>query len=183
MIHTTISFLRGINVSGQKKIKMADLKELYESVGYARVRTYIQSGNVLFDAAEKCPDPSPICQAIKQKYGFEVEILNVDPDDWAEILTFRPWTEDDGQVKDHVYLAYLSAEPTAENIQRLVDFNHGSGEWILKGRTIYFHCPAGYGQSKLNNNLFESKLKVTATTRNWRTSEIMLEMAREKEGK
>lgn len=177
---TTLSFLRGINVSGQKKIKMADLKALYESLGYARVRTYIQSGNVLFDAPQQCPDPRAIMDAIRAQYGFEVEVLNVDPADWAEILTFKPWTDEAGNVKDHVYIAYLSAEPTEANVQRLRDFDHGSGEWILKGRVIYFHCPQGYGQSKLNNNLFEAKLKVVATTRNWRTSEIMLELAREK---
>ncbi len=75
-MHTFISMLRGINVSGQKSIKMIDLKALYESLGFSQVQTYIQSGNVVFEAEESDRQKviSAIQVAISKKYGFDVPI-------------------------------------------------------------------------------------------------------------
>ena len=77
-----IALLRGINVSGQKKIKMSDLKLLFEDLGFQNVETYIQSGNVIFSSKEKSIKKleSKISSGIKSKYGFDVPVLVINPD-------------------------------------------------------------------------------------------------------
>ena len=170
-----ISILRGINVSGQKKIKMADLKALYEQLGFKNVQTYIQSGNVVFERDETNPKKLEqlIFDGIKKQYGFEVPNLILSPTEVEDALNKNPFKD-----IDKMYFTFLADIPTKENIEKLYTYNFEEEYYELIGKVVYFHCPNGAGRAKMSNNFFESKLKVMATSRNLNTTKKLLEMAK-----
>lgn len=153
---------------------MADLKSLYESLGYQNVRTYIQSGNVVFNCTEA--DVSKLIASIEKKnletYDFEVLILVLTPKEIEDALNNNPFEE-----KEKTYFTFLANEPEQEKIDQLKKVDYSPEQYLIKGEVIYVYPPNGYGKTKLNNNFFEKKLKVSATTRNWKTTNKLLEMA------
>lgn len=167
-----ISLLRGINVSGQKKIKMAELKALYESLGLARVVTYIQSGNVLFDSDEADPVTVQHClqAAIAERFGFDVPVLVRTSEELDEAIARCPFGDIDIETQGTQYLVtFLSHAPAPEHLERLQSYAHESESLVVRERLVYLHCPNGYGRSKLSNTLLERVLVVTGTSRNWKT--------------
>ena len=167
-----ISLLRGINVAGQKKILMKDLKALYESLGFADVVTYIQSANVLFSSEVKEETAiEQISQAIISKqYSFDVPVQVREVSDFENIIKNCPFSElnlvEEGT---RVMVTFLDAQPTDENTEKLITYVQEPERLVLVGREVYLHCPNGYGKTKLSNNFLENKLKVGATTRNWKS--------------
>ena len=175
-----ISILRGINVSGQKKILMADLKTLYENLGFKNVTTYIQSGNVIFTSAKKLSNTelaAVIEKAIKKQYGFDVPVITKTVDEWNKIIAANPFVKKKGIDLDRLYVTFLSQPPEEENIKKAESFAYPPDEFIITDLAIYMYVPVSYGNSKLSNNFFETKLKVTATTRNWKTVLTLAELA------
>ncbi|MEM6764360.1 MAG: DUF1697 domain-containing protein [Bacteroidota bacterium] len=172
---TYISLLRGINVSGQKKIKMADLRTLLAETGLRDVRTYIQSGNIIcpFEKGEEVLSQH-IQGAIQKSYGFEVEVFSYPSAFFEKTIQENPYVE---EKIGRSYVTFLSDIPEAEKVESLQEVDYAPEEWHLIGNRIYFYSPLGYGRAKMNNNFFEKKLKVHATTRNWRTVLKMREMA------
>ena len=175
-----ISILRGINVSGQKKIKMADLKCLYENLGFTNVVTYIQSGNVIFDSeiSAKKTLKQLIEKQISLEYGFDVPVIIRTHLDFKQIIADCPFGEfnlfEDGTK---VLLTLLADTPKAENIARLMTYVKAPEQLTVKDQHVYLHCPNGYGRSKLSNVFIENKLKVQATTRNWKTVHKLFELS------
>lgn len=171
---TFISILRGINVSGQKKIKMADLKNLYEDLGFKNVQTYIQSGNVVFEYKEVTISElqQMIFDTIHKHYGFEVPNLILSPIAIETALKKNPFKD-----IDKMYFTFLAETPTKENIEKLYTYSFDEEYYELIGKVVYFHCPNGAGRAKMSNNFFENKLKVMATSRNLNTTKKLLEMA------
>ncbi len=112
---TYIALLRGINVSGQKKIRMADLKAHLEELGWEGIHTYIQSGNIVFRSTDG--NPGQLAQKIKQKlqdkYGFEVPTLVLDPRELMHIIRNNPFTRDPGTAEDRLYVTFLFDTPRA----------------------------------------------------------------------
>ncbi len=160
--------LRGINVGGQKKINMEDLKKIYESIELKFVKTYIQSGNVIFQYSNtnttKLADK--IESKIKQYFKFDVSVLIRTKSEFHTVIKNNPFCNKDPS-KTHV--TFLTDTPTdipKDDINKLKD---KSEEFFIHGKQVYLLFPNGYGKSKLNNMFFERKLKVTATTRNWKT--------------
>ena len=164
-----LSILRGINVSGQKIIKMADLKVLYENMGFKNVTTYIQSGNVIFQTTNSKNLAEKIDKQIHQQYNFNVPILILTLEEIQEAISGNPFLKEKNIELDKLHVTFLSNQPTTENVDKIKDLNHQHDRFYLSGNVIYIYCPGGYGSTKLNNNFFENKLKVTATTRNWKT--------------
>lgn len=171
---TYISILRGINVSGQKKIKMADLKALYEKLGFSDVQTYIQSGNVVFKAKETEANKLEklIFDAIQKEYGFDVPNLILTAKEVEEALNNNPFKD-----IEKMYFTFLTETPQQENIEKLKTYSFEEEYYELNGKVIYSHFPNGAGRAKMNNNFFENKLKVMATSRNLNTTQKLLEMA------
>lgn len=171
-----ISMLRGINVSGQKKIIMEGLKKLYESLGFKKVQTYIQSGNVIFQSTEA--DSSSVIQKIEKKitkvYGFEVSVLIRTPKELCQVIARIPFTK---QEAEKSYVTFLSDVPVEVPTDEINKAKNSSEKFKIIGKEIYFYCPTGYGKTKLSNNFFEKKLKLSATTRNWNTVNKLLEIA------
>ena len=177
---TYISLLRGINVSGQKSIKMADLKKLYESLGFNDVVSYLQSGNVVFSAPKTATAKleTKIQEAIQKKYGFDVAMFVLEPATMHRIRQTNPYLKKKGIDLTRLYVTFLaelsSKLPAAANLTPPVG---STDEFKVGPQEIYLHCPGGYGKSKLSNNFFEAKLKVQATTRNWNTVCALDDMA------
>jgi uncharacterized protein (DUF1697 family) len=174
-----IVLLRGINVSGQKKIKMSDLKSLFEDLSFSKVQTYIQSGNVIFSAKEKSNKKleHKISSAIKSKFGFDVQVIVVTPDEIEYVIRNNPFLKKKKE-SERLYVTFLSENPPAENMKKLNAVDYSPEEYIIDGRYIYMFAPNGYGKAKLNNNFIENKLKVFGTTRNWRTVNKLFELSK-----
>lgn len=178
-METYIALLRGINVSGQKQIRMADLKVRLEKLGFRNVRTYIQSGNVLFD--HPTATPRELAKRIEDKiavdYGFEVPTQVLVPADFEYALHHNPFRNERAEDPKFLHVTFLEQVPDPGYIKNLEGVDYAPEEYALDGRFIFFFAPQGYGKAKMNNNFFENKLKVKATTRNWKTVNTLWEMA------
>lgn len=174
-----IVILRGINVSGQKKIIMKDLKQLVEKTGCSDVVTYIQSGNVICDYdGDDVTLKADIEQGISNQYGFDVPVQVRTPADYALIIDQCPFGEVD-LVADgtKVLLTFLADVPNDEDSAHLMTFVKAPEQLVIKDQHVYLYCPNGYGRSKLSNVFLEKKLKVQATTRNWKTVNKLYELS------
>ena len=177
---THISMLRGINVSGQKIIKMTDLKALYESAGFKDVATYIQSGNVVFKSKESDPAAvsGTIVKAIEKKYGYRVTIVIREPKEMAAVIKKNPFVGKRGVDEEKLYVGFLEAKPDPALVKGLEPLTAKSrDEYRIIGKEIYMHFPGGMGKTLFSNNFFEKHLKVAATTRNWNTVNTLCSMA------
>jgi len=172
-----IALLRGINVSGQKKIKMSDLKLLFEEIGFQNVETYIQSGNVIFSSKDLSANKleTNISSGIKKKFGFDVQVFILTPKEIENTFNNNPFIKKKKEI-EKLYVTFLSNVPLNENIQKLNSTDYSPEEYKIDGRQIYLFFPDGYGKAKLNNNLFEHKLKLNGTTRNWKTIKTLSEL-------
>ena len=169
-----IALLRGINVGGHKKILMSDLKKLFESIGFAEVETYIQSGNVVFSSDIEDDMYSKISVAIESKYGFKVPILIKKVTELTQIVTKCPFSD---EKLEKSYFILLREKPIEENLKLIENLSSEAEEFYIIDTCIYIFYSKGAGQSKLGVNFFEKKLKVTATARNYRTMAKLLELA------
>lgn len=177
-MHTYISMLRGINVSGKNSIKMDALRELYTKLGFQDAQSYIQSGNVVFKTAETDPQflQERIKQAISVQFGYDVPVLVIDQLEYAAIIKSNPYLNDESKQGEFMHLTLLAEQPDPEKLAKIDVDAYLPDCFEVLGRTIYLYCPGGYGNTKLNNGFFESKLKIAATTRNWKTSQHLLSL-------
>lgn len=171
-----LSILRGINVSGQKQIKMADLKNLYEELGLKNVKTYIQSGNVVFESKTAAKLSQKIEQKIKDHYSFDVPVIIRTKEELQKAIEHNPFLKQKNIEVDKLHITFLSEQPSKENIKATEAFDYSPDQFHISEKEVYIHCPNGYGNTKINNTFFEKKLKVGATTRNWKTSNELLKM-------
>lgn len=163
-----VSVLRGINVGGNRKIKMADLKDLLHSNGFKNVVTYIQSGNLIFDYdSDNTQDVSNLIKKIiEDNYGYDVPTISILETEFTKVFMNNPFT--DKYPIEHLHAIFLSEEPEKDMFNELKGF--AQDELIeLSGTVIYMKCDLKYAKVKLTNNFVEKKLKVNATTRNWKT--------------
>lgn len=178
-METFIALLRGINVSGQKKIKMAELRSLLEKLDFQDIQTYIQSGNIIF-RSKKLPLKKfeiLIKNIIQEKFGFDVPVIVISPAAIESVLNNNPFEKDGTKDPKKFYIVFLQEQPLQENIEKLKEVDYHPEEYILSNKIIYYYAANGAGNAKMNNNFFENKLKVNATSRNWRTTNKLLEMS------
>jgi uncharacterized protein (DUF1697 family) len=176
---TYISILRGINVSGQRKILMADLKSIYEKLGFSDVTTYIQSGNVVFRSGNGLTSPEIaqiIGKQIQGHYGFEVPIIVRTLEEMKITLSRNPFLHLPDIDQERLHVTFLSELPQKSNVDKTVLLDYPPDRFTIIEKDVYLYCPVNYGNTKLSNKFFESKLKVTATTRNWATVRRLGEM-------
>lgn len=166
-----IALLRGINVSGHRLIRMEDLRELFSEMGFKDVSTYIQSGNVIFRSgnSEAADMERLITQAIQKKYGFEAPVRIVDFEDLQIVFANNPFINNHSRDIPFLHVSFLSGIPDLEDLKKLDAKAFLPDEFFVNGNYIYLYCPNGYGRTKLTNSFFEKKLKLEATTRNWKT--------------
>ncbi len=175
---TYIALLRGINVSGQKKIPMAELRELLSNSGLENVQTYIQSGNVIFQSSEKDKKTleTIVHKAIKLHFGFDVPVLVLTPQELNQIFDDSPFPQSE---KEKSYFMFLYEKPDETLVSEVSQLNYPNEEFIITDNSVYFYCATGYGKAKCSNNFFERKLKVTATARNYKTMVKLLSLSAE----
>lgn len=178
-----IALLRGINVGGKNIIKMADLKRIFEAAGLSEVKTYIQSGNVLFKSGEEEePLRNKIEHEIETTFGFSVSVVLRTAAELEKIILNSPFSEkeiSDAEQPDaeSFYIALLASAPLQERIERLEVYRSESDEFRIVGRDVYLLFHHSIRNSKLANNL--QKLDVTATVRNWKTINKLAALAKE----
>ena len=176
---TYISMLRGINILGHNLIKMSDLQALFRDVGFRKVRTYIQSGNILFEAPRSPADKisSRIVKAIHKAYGFSVSNFVITPKELGQVIHKHPFLKKRGIDRSKLHVTFLSAAPEKTDLEKINDLPRGDEAFHCVGKAMYLYCPHGYGRTKLTNNTLERLLAVSGTTRNWRTVSKIYEMA------
>ncbi len=175
---TFIDLLRAVNVSGQNRLPMAELRAALTDEGFERVETYVQSGNVVCDAPGDDPGEhaAAVHGVIAERFGLDVAVLALTAAELAGAAAANPFAARD-QAADPKWLhvTFLAAPVEAAAFAALKLPAAGDEAAVLSadGRLIYLRLPYGYGRTKLTNAWFERALKTPATTRNWRTVQTL----------
>jgi uncharacterized protein (DUF1697 family) len=176
-----IALLRGINVSGHNRIKMAELKGLFESLEFKSVKTYVQSGNVIFDY--ESTDSMILTDEIERKinavFGFFVKTFILTVDDLENIVKRNPFAGEPNIEIDKLHITLLTDIPEINKVLSLDLKKEEDEKFLIIERCVFLYCPNGYGRTKLNNTIFERKFKTICTTRNWKTINYLLEMSKQ----
>lgn len=174
-----IALLRGINVSGQKKVKMEDLRAMCEKMSFQKVQTYIQSGNVIFESQETniATLEKAIHDQMQITFGYDVAVIVRTQAYFQKTIDNNPFliANKEADIK-LLHVTFLGAIPPIELVQKLMATDYGTDEFQIIEDKAYLYFPNGYGCTKLTNNVFEQKLKTAATTRNWNTVLKLTEM-------
>jgi len=178
-MNTYIALFRGINVGGNNPLPMKGLVTLLEQLGLKEVRTYIQSGNVVFDTARAEPNAvaGDIRQAIAARYGFAPQVLILEARELEQAMAGNPYPEGDADPKS-VHLTFLDAVPSHPDLETLAALRKSSERFTLQDKVFYLHAPEGIGRSKLAARV-EKCLGVPGTARNWRSVCRIAELARQ----
>jgi uncharacterized protein (DUF1697 family) len=181
-----IALLRGINVGGKNMIKMADLKQAFEAIGLLKVKTYIQSGNVLFESEEKEETlHKKIESKVEEAFGFPVAVILRTAEEIKQVVDNCPFSEKEiseaqSTVEgESLYVSLLSQVPSEEKIGVLSNYKGEKEEYCIKGREVFLLFRNSIRNSKLANNL--QRLDVPSTVRNWKTINKLATLAKEME--
>ena len=164
MSDVTIALLRGINVGGRNKLKMQALRDLLTGLGAHDVKTYIQSGNVVFRGDVTADD---ISTAIGEAHGFTPNVHLIKADEFQTAITNNPFSEADDEPKI-LFLYFLDSVPAEPNWDLLTPRQKPNERIELIGNVVYLHSPDGMSKSKIADKV-ERAMGVSATARNWRT--------------
>ena len=173
-----ISMLRGVNVGGNNKIKMAELKAMYESLGFSNVQTYIQSGNVVFNSKESGDEKlsKKIGSAIEKKFGFCPEVIVRTAEEMRQIAKRNPFAKRKEIEPGKLLVVFLASDP-GKSAREAVARIEAIEEIKPIGSEIYIYFPDGQGKSKLKFGLIEKACsKIAWTGRNWNTVEKLVEL-------
>jgi uncharacterized protein (DUF1697 family) len=167
-VTTYVALLRAVNVGG-RVLPMADLRAAFTDMDYSDARTYIQTGNVVFDAsASPTKLRSRIEHGLEVRFGHGIGVVLRSRAQLAAIIDHNPLL---GARRDpkRLHVTFLASTPQSSRASGLDTEAFLPDEFRLAGREVYVHCPGGYGRTKINNSFFERALGVAATTRNWNT--------------
>ena len=176
-----ISLLRGINVGGHKRIKMEQLRASFEKLGFEQVKTYIQSGNVVFKAAKLSPSKlsGRIEEGILSDFGFPVSVVSRTVDEMAETVGNNPFLKKRGVDPEKLHVMFLTEAPAAAALKMLTELTATPERSCCLGKDIYLYLPNGAGESILMKKPLDRLLSVVTTTRNWRTVNALHQMCQE----
>jgi uncharacterized protein (DUF1697 family) len=178
-MNTFIALLRGINVGGKNILPMKELTTVLEGLGLNNVKTYLQSGNVVFQSEkinlkELSQD---IGTAIEKSHGFKPQVLILSIQELREAIAANPFPEGESEPKT-LHLFFLESAPTNPDMDRLQSLKTASEKFRLIDTVFYLYAPDGIGRSKLAANV-EKAVGVAATARNWRSANKVMSMAAE----
>jgi uncharacterized protein (DUF1697 family) len=176
---TWVALLRGINVSGHKAIPMVRLRKSFEGTGFEGVKSYVQSGNVIFETPASAPDKllRKIEEGIRRDFGLSVTVILRTAGELKKIVKGNPFLTEKAIDPAKLHITFLAKPPSKAALKNLETLPTSPDRFRLIDRQVYLYCPEGYGKSKLSNSAFEKRLLVDATTRNWRTTTTLCEMA------
>lgn len=174
-----IVLLRGINLGARHRVAMAALRELLAGVGFDRVGTYLQSGNVVLTSDASPDELARECERlIAERFGFEVPVIVRNREQLAEVVRLDPLGDVVTDPKRY-QVSFLSEGPDASVVRELVALATETERVVAIGRELYAWHPGGIARSKLSTRLAGRGLGVTATARNWTTVTKLLAMADE----
>ena len=173
-----VALMRGINVGGKNMLSMKDLVGMFEEEGCSEVRTYIQSGNVVFRAGPALAArlATKVSERIKRRLGLRVPVVLRTGRELAQAARANPFLTRDADT-DVLHVMFLADSPAKAAIAGLDAERSPPDEFVVVGRDIYLRCPNGAARTKLTNAYFDSQLETTSTMRNWRTVLKLVEMA------
>ena len=177
MSETYVALLRGINVGGNNKLPMADLREMFIAAGCAEVKSYIQSGNVIFKAtrSEASEIPGIVGARIAATFGYRTPLLLRTVEQLGDVLQNNPFLTD-METDDRHYVMFLDGEPDPARVESLDPNLSAPDRYELRGQEVYLSLRAGAATTRLTNNYFDTKLRTISTMRNWRTVTTLLEL-------
>ncbi|NER13097.1 DUF1697 domain-containing protein [Leptobacterium flavescens] len=166
-----IVLLRGINVSGHKLIKMALLREILEQHGFKSVKTYIQSGNIVFESEESNENRTAghIESILLKEFGYEVPTMAIEHSSYAEVIERNPFKEHTFGEHERLYVSFLKEAPSGEAKAELQAFSNEDERFVVGKQEVYVLCNKLAKKLNYSNTFIEKKLKTRATTRNWNT--------------
>lgn len=175
---TAVALLRGVNVGGKHKLPMAELRVLLEQLGCRGVRTYIQSGNAIFEtpAATMPGLPAAIQAAVLERFGFESPVVLRTAVQIRAAMKSNPFLAAGADPK-HLHVGFLSAKPAADLVRSLDPRRSPGDAFVVVGGEVYLHVPGGLARTKLTNAYFDAALKTVCTVRNWHTVQILHDLA------
>jgi uncharacterized protein (DUF1697 family) len=173
-VNTYVALFRGINVGGNNILPMKDLAGILEGMGCEKVKTYIQSGNVIFKSGKQNSSEiaGEISANILESHGFEVKVILLKPEELQDAIENNPFKTSDG--KD-LHFFFLDSHPEHPDLERLMSAKAKSEEFKLSKNIFYLYAPDGIGRSKLAATI-EQALGVPVTARNWNTVKKLIEM-------
>jgi uncharacterized protein (DUF1697 family) len=173
-----IALLRGINVGGNKQIKMDQLRKSFEALGLDQVATYIQSGNVVFQASKV--SPSSLSRKIEERilgdFGHSVSVILRTADELKQTIANNPFLKDRGIEPTKLHVMFLSNVPASSALEKLETMTMKPDRSCCLGKEIYLYLPNGTSQSTLMKTPLDRVLSVVTTTRNWNTANQLLQM-------
>jgi uncharacterized protein (DUF1697 family) len=177
-MNTFVALLRGINVGGKNRVKMETLKQIFGRLGLHNIRTYIQSGNVIFETENG--DYRSICgmlasSKLSEELGFEVGVIVRGIGDLQNIMNMNPYLSKKNW-ENCVYMTFLSDHPSDQAVNIIARKNKADEIHFFENQVVLF-CPDGYRNTVYSNTYFEKKLGVQATTRNWKTVNNIISLA------
>ena len=177
MSETYLALLRGVNVGGKNKLPMKDLVDICLEAGCKNVRTFIQSGNVIFDATPRslAQLPGKIAALITGRFGYQTPVMVRSLLQISEVVANNPFLKQ-GDTEEALHVLFLADVPEAESIAGLDPERSPGDTFIVCGQEIYLKLPNGVADSKLTNIYFDKKLGTICTGRNWRTVTKLLEL-------
>ncbi len=172
-----VALLRGINVGGHNKLAMKDLVSMFADAGCGRVRTYIQSGNVLFNAAPGLARRigSVIQESIRERCGLDIPVITRTVDELAHVVNNNPFGQAEAQEK-LLHVGFLAQQPGAARLAALDPQRSPPDELVACGREVYMRCPNGMARTRFTSAYLDSTLGTICTMRNWRTTLKLLEL-------
>lgn len=174
-----ISLLRGINVGGSKILSMDALCELYAELGFTHIRTYLQSGNVIFDSPQddQLQMAIQIERRIEQLYGFPVLLFIRQAADFHQIIANNPFPEQAMVNAGYLHISFLHHAPVEAAWKKLIVPPDIPDKLARGDRVLYLYYPNGFAKAKLSTSRLEKILGVPITDRNWNTVNAVYKIA------
>src|SRR5262249_12577685 len=168
-----------INVGGKNKLPMKDLAEMFAAAGCRDVRTYIQSGNIVFTATPRVAErlPALIAARIEEAFGYRTPVVMRTIEQLAEVVTYNPFVAAEAP-ENSLHVLFLADPPSPDRVATLDPDRSPPDAFCVRGREVFLCLPNGMGRTKLTNAYFDSKLATTSTGRNWRTVTTLLKLLR-----
>lgn len=166
-----ISLLRGVNVGGNKRIKMEALRALYEQLGLSGAQALLQSGNVVFksDQTDRERLTRQIETGIEQTFGFHSKTILRSVDELNDVIAHNPYRAEGEAEPSKLLVMFLGGAPDPAGVDSILQAHRGPEKFEMSGQEIYVYYPDGMGRSTLDRTLNEKRLKTLATARNWNT--------------